>query len=69
MKEQWKEFIDDNYNLWSYGIVPELIERLDMAIDNCDGATVIDILNRLLLQGIIINQEGDLCFAYKSLNW
>ena len=64
MKQQWRKFLQDNEDNWSYGIVPELVERLAMAVDIVDkyGYEIEELLDSLYYQGVMIDEKGDLCF-------
>ncbi len=67
MREQWRKFLDDNSSCWNYGIVPNLVERLDSAINavgDCEvNELIMDLIDSLYLQGVMVNEEGDLCFV------
>ena len=67
MKKQWKKFIDDNKSCFSYGIVLTLVKRLDKAIKSSDRALIDDLLNALVLQGVILDINGNLRFAMDGL--
>jgi hypothetical protein len=63
MREQWQRFLDDNASCWAYNIVPELVERLAEAVELGDDEEVIDLLDSLYLQGVMLDDEGNLCFV------
>ncbi len=65
MKEQWRKFLEDNKNNWSYGIVPDLVERLAIAVDIVDkyGYEIEELLDSLYHQGVMIDEKGNLCFV------
>ena len=65
MREQWRKSLDENENCWSYGIVPELVERLAIAVDIVDkyGCEIDDLLDSLYLQGVMLDDNGNLCFV------
>lgn len=63
MKKQWRKFLDENDANWSYGIVPSLVERLDKALKAGDDGIVQDMVAYLASQGVILDENGNLCFA------
>ncbi len=63
MREQWRKFLKDNETNWSYGIVPSMVERLAEAVELGDDEEVMDLLDGLYLQGVMLNDEGNLCFV------
>ena len=63
MKKQWRKFLDENEGNWSYGIVPELVRRLAEVVELGDDEEVIDLLDSLYLQGVMLDDEGNLCFV------
>jgi len=50
MRKDFQEFLDDNQSFWSYNIVPDLLDQLDIALKA--GADTSYILASLELQGI-----------------
>lgn len=62
MKKQWQDFLDLN-GYWSYGIVPSLVNRLADAIDAGDEKTVQKMLDALATQGVILDDNDNLCFG------
>ncbi len=63
MRTQWKEFVEENQSNWSYGLVPCLVERLDVAIKAGDGERVKEVLDGLALQGVVLGKDGNLYFV------
>lgn len=67
MKEQWRKFLKDNESSWSYGIVPNLVERLAEAIDAVGdyevNKLIMDLIDSLYFQGVMLDDEGNLCFV------
>ncbi len=67
MREQWQRFLEDNSSCWNYGIVPSLVKRLAAAIDSvgdCEvNELIIDLIDALYSQGVMVNDEGNLCFV------
>ena len=62
MRKQWKKFIDEKQGNWSYGIVPCLVNRLDVAMKDGDEEGIKEVLNDLELQGIVLGKDGNLYF-------
>ena len=63
MREQWKRFLDDNESNWAYGIVPDLVRRLVVAIDAHDYDAINYLLDSLYYQGVMLDDNGNLCFV------
>lgn len=63
MIKQWKKFLAENSSNWSYGIVPTLVERLDIAIKAGDVETAQEILDALASQGVALTKAGNLYFV------
>ena len=63
MKKQWRKFLQDNEDSWSYGIVPELVKRLAVAVEVRDDEKVKDLLVSLYSQGVILDDKDNLCFV------
>lgn len=63
MIKQWKKFLADNSSNFSYGIVPTLVERLDIAIKAGDVETSQEILDALATQGVALTKAGNLYFV------
>jgi hypothetical protein len=63
MREQWRKFLDDNEGCWSYGIVPSMVERLAEAVELGDDEKVKDLLYGLYLQGVMLDDNDNLCFV------
>jgi hypothetical protein len=63
MKEQWRKFLQDNEDNWSYGIVPDLVRRLAEAVEVGDDEKVMDLLDSLYYQGVMLDDEDNLCFV------
>ena len=62
MRKQWQEFIEENQCYWSYGIVPNLVKRLDQAQKAGDQESFKEILDALAMQGVILGKDGNLYF-------
>lgn len=62
MKKQWEEFIAENQSNWSYGIVPCLVNRLDVALKDGDVESIKEVMNDLELQGVVLGEDGNLYF-------
>lgn len=67
MRSQWVKFLNDNKANWSYGIVPMLVERLADAMDKGDFITIRETLEDLYYQGIVMDNNGNLCFLVNSI--
>lgn len=65
MKKQWIEFLESK-PLWSYNIVPSLVDALDSACKNNDTKKVNEILDSLATQGIILD-KGNLKYWTENL--
>jgi hypothetical protein len=63
MREQWRKFLQDNENNWEYGIVPDLVRRLVVAIDANDYVEISYLLDSLYYQGVMLDDDGNLCFV------
>jgi hypothetical protein len=63
MKRQWRKFLQDNENNWSYGIVPNLVNRLAEAIEARDYVEISYLLDSLYYQGVMLDDEDNLCFV------
>lgn len=63
MKKQWQHFLRKNQTLWSYGIVPNLAQRLDRAMQTNDQTEIDKTLESLVRQGVMLDENGDLCFV------
>ena len=63
MKRQWRKFLKENEGNWSYGIVPQLVERLAEAIEAGDEAMAKATLEALATQGVVLDRNGNLRFA------
>jgi len=67
MKHQWRKFLEENENCWSYGIVPELVKRLAEAVEIGDDEEVKDLLVSLYYQGVILDDKDNLCFVAECI--
>ena len=63
MREQWRKFLQENENNWAYGIVPDLVRRLVVAIDANDYDEINYLLDSLYCQGVMLDDDGNLCFV------
>jgi hypothetical protein len=63
MREQWQRFLQENENNWAYGIVPDLVRRLVVAIDANDYDEINYLLDSLYYQGVMLDDNGNLCFV------
>lgn len=63
MREQWQRFLDDNESNWNYGIVPSMVECLAEAVEVGDDEKVMDLLDGLYLQGVMLDDNDNLCFV------
>lgn len=68
MKEQWRKFLDENEAIWSYGIVPRLVRQLADAIEVGDLGIVQSSIYALGVQGVVVDEEGNLRFAMELEN-
>ena len=62
MKNQWKSFLESR-PIWPYGIVPSLVNQLDNAIRDDNQKEITELIRALAMQGVVIDQNGDLCYA------
>lgn len=63
MRKQWQEFIEENACYWSYGIVPNLVKRLDQAQKAGDQESVKEVLDGLASQGVVLGKDENLYFV------
>ena len=63
MREQWRKFLQDNKSNWTYGIVPDLVKCLVVAIDANDYDEINYLLDSLYCQGVMLDDDGNLCFV------
>jgi len=56
MRAQWEEFLSKNDSLWSYNVVPRLVERIDKNPNDSEA------IEMLAWQGITITDNGELEF-------
>jgi hypothetical protein len=63
MREQWRRFLNDNSGSWSYGIVPNLVNRLAEAIEARDYVEISYLLDSLYYQGVMLDDDDNLCFV------
>jgi hypothetical protein len=67
MRKQWIRFLNDNYSMWSFDIVPVLVNNLDYALELGASEAVINCIDALETHGVTMDKYGDLCFLSDKL--